>query len=41
MTGCDLLTPEGQAAFKQENTLDRVCLPAVRLMVETVISLCG
>lgn len=40
MTKCDLLTPEGQAAFKANQVMERVCRPAVRLVVETVIDLC-
>lgn len=39
MTGCDFLTPEGQTAFRANNGMDRVCRPAVRLVVETVIGL--
>lgn len=39
MIGCDLLTPEGQAAFKQTGMMDGVCRPAVRFAVESVIDL--
>ena len=41
MTGCDFLTPEGQARFKEEQLLDNVCRPAVRFAVESVIDMCG
>ncbi len=37
MTGCDFLTPEGQADFKAKGLMDSVCRPAVRFVVETVI----
>ncbi|MGI5836329.1 MAG: C-GCAxxG-C-C family protein, partial [Chloroflexota bacterium] len=35
LTGCDLLTPEGQAAFSENQIMERVCRPAVGLVVET------
>jgi C_GCAxxG_C_C family probable redox protein len=41
MTGCDFLTPEGQAHFKESQGMDRTCRPAVRLVVESVIEICG
>lgn len=40
MTGCDFLTPEGQARFKAMGLMDGVCRPAVALAVETVAALC-
>jgi len=39
MTGCDFLTPEGHTAFRENQILDRICRPAVRLVVETVADL--
>lgn len=41
MTGCDFLTPEGQARFKETQGMDLVCRPAVRLAVESAIDICG
>lgn len=40
LTGCDFLTPEGQARFKELGLMDGVCRPAVALAVETVAALC-
>lgn len=41
MTGCDFLTAEGQERFKRDGLMDRVCRPAVRLVVESVADICG
>ena len=40
LTDCDFLTPEGQASFKERGLLQSVCLPAVRMVIETVPELC-
>jgi C_GCAxxG_C_C family probable redox protein len=37
LTGCDLLTPEGQAEFVATNANDRVCRPAVRFALQAAI----
>jgi C_GCAxxG_C_C family probable redox protein len=34
LLGCDLLTPEGQTAFRDRGLLDGVCLPAIRFVVK-------
>lgn len=39
MTGCDFLTANGQAEFKQRGLMNSVCRPAVRFAVETVVAL--
>lgn len=39
MTGCDFLTPEGQATFREKKLMDSVCRPAVQLIVETLVDL--
>jgi C_GCAxxG_C_C family probable redox protein len=41
MTGCDFLTAEGQAKFREQKLLDSVCRPAVRLVVEQAIDIIG
>ena len=41
MTGCDFLTPEGQADFRKNRGMELVCRPSVRLAVETVVDVCG
>jgi C_GCAxxG_C_C family probable redox protein len=41
LTGCDFLTAEGQRRFKEQGVLQSTCLPAVRLVVETVAELRG
>ncbi len=41
MTGCDLRTPQGQADSKTNLISDRVCIPAVRLAVESVVDICN
>jgi C_GCAxxG_C_C family probable redox protein len=41
MTGCDFLTAEGQAKFREQKLLDSVCRPAVALVVEQAIDILG
>jgi C_GCAxxG_C_C family probable redox protein len=41
MTGCDFLTPEGQASFKERQLLAGVCRPAVGFVVEQAIEILG
>jgi C_GCAxxG_C_C family probable redox protein len=40
LTGCDFLTPEGQKAFKERGVLQSTCMPAIRLVIQTVPELC-
>ncbi len=41
MTGVDFRTPEGQEAFTKNRGKELVCCPAVKLMVESAIDICG
>lgn len=40
MTGCDLLSPQGQADFQKNNVSDRVCRPALKSAVTAVVDIC-
>lgn len=40
LTGCNFLTPEGQRAFKDRGLLQSTCLPAIRLVIQTVPEIC-
>lgn len=40
ITKIDFMTPEGRAAFKENQIMEKVCYPVVRLVVETVIEVC-
>lgn len=39
MVGCDFLTPEGQATFKERHLMDRVCRPAVQFVTEAMVEI--
>ncbi len=41
LTGCDLLTPKGQATFRADEVNDRVCRPTVRFVVQAAIEVLG
>lgn len=41
MVGCDFSSPEGRKQWEADGGRQKVCEPAVRMAIETVVELCG